>query len=69
MLDTPLFVLATVASLIVLIILMIGIGGFAKGGEFNRKYANKLMRLRIIAQALAVLVIVLFAWARSRGGS
>ncbi len=69
MLNNPLFLLATVVCLIVLIILMIGIGGFAKGGEFNRKYANKLMRLRIIAQALAVLVIVLFAWAKSRGGS
>ena len=69
MLHDPLFLLATVVCLIVLVILMIGIGGFAKGGEFNKKYANKLMRLRIIAQALAVLVIVLFAWARSRSGS
>ncbi len=65
--NDPLFILATVVCLIVLVILMIGIGGFAKGGEFNRKYSNKLMRYRIIAQALAVLAIVLFAWAKSRG--
>ena len=52
--------------LIVLIILMVGIGVFTKGGETNRKYANKLMRYRIIAQALAVVAIVLFAWAKSR---
>ena len=65
----PLFLLATVVCLIVLVILMIGIGAFTKGGEFNRKYANKLMRYRIIAQALAVLAIVLFAWAKSRSGS
>ncbi|MEO8243263.1 MAG: twin transmembrane helix small protein [bacterium] len=63
----PLFILATVVCLIVLVILMIGIGAFTKGGEFNRKYANRLMRYRIIAQALAVLAIVLFAWAKSRG--
>ena len=35
--------------------------------EFNRKYANKLMQLRILAQGLAVVAIVIFAWARSKG--
>jgi len=63
----PIFIFATVLCLIVLIILMIGIGVFTKGGETSRKYSNKLMRYRIIAQALAVVAIVLFAWARSRG--
>ena len=63
----PLFLFAAVICLIVLVILMIGIGVFTKGGETSRKYSNKLMRSRIIAQALAVLAIVLFAWARSRG--
>jgi len=38
----------------VVFILMLGIGGFAKGGEFNRKHANRLMRYRIYAQAVAV---------------
>ena len=66
MLNDPLFILATVVCLIVLIILMIGIGVFTKGGEVNKKYANRLMRYRIIAQALAVVAIVLFAWAKSR---
>ena len=69
MLSDPLFILATVVCLIVLVILMIGIGVFTKGGETNRKYGNKLMRYRIIAQALAVLAIVLFAWARMRAGT
>ena len=68
MLSDPLFILAAIASFGVLIILMIGIGGFAKGGEFNRKHAKRLMRYRIIAQALAVILIVSFAWLRSRGG-
>lgn len=61
----PLFLLAVVGCLVVLVILAIGIGGFAKGGEFNRKHANRLMRYRIAAQALAVLIIVAFAWSRS----
>ena len=68
MLSDPLFSLATVVCLIVLVILMVGIGAFSKGGETSRKYSNKLMRWRIIAQALAVLAIVLFVWARQRTG-
>lgn len=69
MLNDPMFILAAVASLGVLVILMIGIGGFAKGGDFNKKHANRLMRYRIAAQAVAVLLIVAFAWMRSKGGN
>jgi len=64
--DDPLFLLVAAASLAVLVILMIGIGGFARGGEFNRKHANRLMRLRIIAQAAAIALILLFVWLRHR---
>ena len=60
MLNDPLFIIVTVASLAVLVILMIGIGGFAKGGDFNRKHANRIMRYRIIAQAIAVALIMVF---------
>jgi hypothetical protein len=69
MFKDPVFLIATIGCFIVLAILAVGIGGFAKGGDFNKKYANKLMQLRIIAQAVAVLVIVLFAWARSKTGA
>lgn len=65
----PLFVVASLAVFAVLVILMIGIGSFAKGGEFNKKNANRLMRYRIYAQGFAVLLIVMFAWLRSRGGN
>ena len=47
---------------------MIGLGSFTKGGEFNRKYANKIMRMRIIAQAVAVILIVLYAVIRGTSG-
>ena len=63
----PLFGLVVVAMAAVAIILVIGIGGFGKGGEFNRKYANKLMRMRIMAQFVAVLIILLFVFI-TRGG-
>ena len=69
MLSDPIFILGVLACFVVLIILMIGIGGFAKGGDFNRKHANRLMRYRIYAQALAVLLIVGFAYVRSKGGN
>jgi uncharacterized membrane protein affecting hemolysin expression len=60
MLNDPLFIIVAVAVLAVLVILMIGIGGFAKGGEFNRKHGNRLMRYRIYAQAVAIAVILAY---------
>ena len=62
MAQDPLFIIVILAVAAVAIILMIGIGGFGRGGEFNRKYANKLMRLRIFAQFIAVLLILLFVY-------
>ncbi len=62
MAQDPLFIVVILAMAAVAIILMIGIGGFGRGGEFNRKYANKLMRLRIFAQFIAVLLILLFVY-------
>ena len=69
MASDPIFIIGMIACFIVLIILMIGIGSFAKGGEFNRKHSNRLMRYRIIAQAVAVIIIVVYAYYRSRGGN
>jgi uncharacterized membrane protein affecting hemolysin expression len=68
MLNDPLFIVVAIACLVVVAILMVGIGGFAKGGEFNRKNANKIMQYRIIAQAVAVALILLFVFLRRMGG-
>ena len=67
LLQDPLFIVVAIAVLIVLFILLTGIGGFAKGGDFNRKHANKIMRYRIYAQAVAVVLILIFVLVR-RGG-
>lgn len=67
LLQDPLFLIAAFASLVVLVILAIGIGGFAKGGEFNRKHGNRMMRWRLYAQFVAVVLIVAFAYFRSKG--
>ncbi len=46
---------------------MLGIGGFAKGGKFNAKYGNKMMQLRILLQAVAIALILLFVYLRGQG--
>ncbi len=63
-----LFTLAVVACLAVVVILMLGLGGFAKGGDFNKKNSNKLMRYRIAAQFVAVLLILAFVYFSQSGG-
>ena len=68
MANDPFFWIVALAALAVLAILMFGIGTFAKGGEFNRKYANRIMRWRIGAQFFAVALIVGFAYLRSTAG-
>lgn len=67
LLQDPMFLIAAAASLVVLVILAVGIGGFAKGGEFNRKHGNRMMRWRLYAQFVAVVLIVAFAYFRSKG--
>lgn len=67
--DDPVFLLAAAASLAVLVILVLGIGTFAKGGEFNLKHGNRMMRWRLYAQLVAVILIVGFVWLRSKGGN
>jgi hypothetical protein len=63
-----LFPLILVAMAAVVIVLLIGIGGFARGGAFNKKYGNKMMQLRILAQFIAICLILLFVWWRGTGG-
>jgi hypothetical protein len=59
MIITVLNVLLGLALAAVLAVLMTGVISLAVGGEFNRKYANKLMQLRVAAQAVAVVLLVL----------
>ena len=66
--DDPLLIVVILACLAVVVILMIGLGGFAKGGEFNRNHGNRLMRYRIGAQAVAVALILLYVVLRQTGG-
>lgn len=65
----PLFVIVVLAVLAVAAVLLLGIGGFAKGGAFNAKYSNKLMRLRIALQAIAVILILLYIYLKRQGAA
>lgn len=68
MLQDPLFYVVAAACLGVAAILLVGIAGFARGGEFNKKHANRIMRYRIAAQAVAVVLILGFVAYRRMGG-
>jgi hypothetical protein len=63
----PLLILVVLAVLLVLGVLMFGVGTFGRGGDFNRRHANRIMRWRIYMQALAVALILLYVWLRQRG--
>ena len=52
-------ILLMIAMLATLAVLVVGLVGFFHGGEFNRKYGNKLMRARVTLQFVAVLLLVL----------
>ena len=68
MFSDPLFILVCIAVLAVIIILIMGLGGFASGGDFNKRNSNKLMRLRLIAQFIAVVLIVIYVYLRKDAG-
>jgi len=53
-------ILIILSLIAVFIVLAVGIVGMLRGGDFNRRYGNKLMRLRVATQGLAILLIVLF---------
>ncbi|RJE79467.1 twin transmembrane helix small protein [Paracoccus sp. JM45] len=63
--DKSLFVVSVLAIGVVLAVLMTGIGGFARGGEFNKKHGNRMMRWRLYAQAAAIVIMLLFVWWRA----
>ena len=58
-----------VALAAVTVTLGFGIYSLYRGGDFGRSYSNKLMRLRVVLQAVAiVLLVAALWWKRSQGG-
>lgn len=55
--------LVVAAVVLTALVLLVGVAGFARGGEFNKKHGNKLMRLRILFQAVAIVLICIAIYA------
>ena len=64
----PFFILIMLACLAVVVVLLLGLGGFAKGSGWAKNNSNKLMRYRIGAQFIAILLIIAFVLLRQNGG-
>lgn len=62
-----LFYLAVGACFLVLLVLLTGVTIFARGGETNRKWSNKIMRLRVVLQFVAIVLIVLVVYFAKQG--
>jgi type II secretory pathway component PulF len=54
--------LILIALVITLAILLFGVITMARGGGFNKKYGNKIMRMRVISQFIALMLIALYAF-------
>jgi phosphatidylglycerophosphate synthase len=68
MLQDPLFILVAVGCITVAVILIRGISTFGKEGVENAKRSNKYMQWRLIAQFVAIILILIFVYFRRQGG-
>ncbi|MDP3854746.1 twin transmembrane helix small protein [Phenylobacterium sp.] len=66
--DTFFQYLIPISLIAVTVTLFIGLFALFRGGDFGRSYSNKLMRLRVVLQAIAVAVLVAAVWWRHNAG-
>jgi|TARA_B110000438_G_scaffold253335_1_gene258876 hypothetical protein len=45
-----------------LAVVIIGVVAMAVNGKLNKNHSNKLMRLRVLFQAIAILIFVIIIW-------
>ncbi|MCX8499719.1 MAG: twin transmembrane helix small protein [Caulobacteraceae bacterium] len=58
-------ILVPLSLLAVLVTLGFGIYALFRGGDFGRSYSNKLMRLRVLLQFIAVLILCAGMWVKA----
>ncbi|MBN9319284.1 MAG: hypothetical protein BGN86_16155 [Caulobacterales bacterium 68-7] len=63
--DTLFKILIPASLLAVTVTLFVGLYALFRGGDFGRSNSNKLMRLRVALQAVAVVILVAAFWWRS----
>jgi cation transporter-like permease len=64
-----LIVLLGIALLAVLGVLAAGFYALFRGGEFGRRWSNKLMQYRVIAQFVAIALLACIVWLSQAGHS
>ena len=47
---------------LVFVVLLFGIYAMFRGGDFGRSWSNRMMRLRVVAQFAAVMVLLGALW-------
>lgn len=62
--NTVFDVLIPLSLLAVTITLFVGLYALFRGGDFGRSNSNKLMRLRVVLQFVAVVILVAAFWWR-----
>ena len=45
-----------------LVVVVVGVIAMAVNGKLNKNHSNKLMRLRVLFQAIAIFVFVIIVW-------
>ena len=60
-------ILVAIALGAVVVVLIVGVFAMARGGAFNTRYGNRMMRGRVALQALAVILMLVCVFAASRG--
>lgn len=65
--NTVILILLAVTLVAVVIVLLAGVVGMARGGDFNAKYGNELMRARVVLQGLAIVLFILLFVTSGRG--
>lgn len=58
----PFDYLIPIALAVVFLALLFGIYAMFRGGDFGRSWSNKAMRFRVVAQFVAILVLVGALW-------
>ncbi|NWG54101.1 MAG: twin transmembrane helix small protein [Hydrogenophilaceae bacterium] len=60
--------LIPLALAVVFITLCFGIYALFRGGDFGRSWSNKAMRMRVVTQFIAVIILVVAMWAKQASG-
>jgi hypothetical protein len=59
-------IVVAIALVAVVLILIAGVASMFIGGEFAKKWSNRLMRYRVLAQFIAIVIIMLVLYFSTR---